>query len=141
MLDFKPWYIVCLVYPYGSVYICYQCLVTAQIAFSIHMRNGLLQWRNQDTVNARACGHTTFVRTSMQNTEESKGGGWACSPSDSLSSPRSVLRLFWAIPSLKIGCNFHHAFWCGCVCGVTLLLAANSCPVRALYYLQQIHVQ
>ena len=88
-----------------------------------------MQWCNQDIVNARACGHTTFVRTSMQNTEESKGGGWACSPSDSLSSPRSVLRLFWAIPSLKIGCNFHHAFWYGCVCGVTLLLAANSCPV------------
>ena len=59
-----------------SMYTCYQlqCLVTAQIAFSIHMRNGLVQWRNQDTVNARACGHTTFVRTFMQNTEESKGG-------------------------------------------------------------------
>ena len=62
-------------------------------------------------------------------------GVLAYSPSDSSSFPRSVLRLFWAIPSLKIGCNFHHAFWCGCVCGVTLLLAANSCPMRAGKYM------
>ena len=47
-----------------SVYICYQWLVTTQIAFSIHMRNGLVQWCSQDTVDARAhYEYTMFVRT------------------------------------------------------------------------------
>ena len=101
MLGFKLWYIVCLVYPYGSVYICYQCLVTAQFAFSIHMRNGLVQWHNQDTVNARASGQTTFVRTSMQNAEESKGGFGHAPLVIVRASPGRFLGYFWPYLHLK----------------------------------------
>ena len=61
-----------------------------------------LQWRSQDTADARAQhGHTTFVGISVQN-EERTSEVWGNPPPEPFGIfelPRSVLMLFQALPS------------------------------------------
>ena len=83
-----------------------------------------IQWRSQDAADARAQhGHTTFVRSSMQNAEESRGV-WGHAPPENLGIFLAFQVGSEAILGHTVALNQVHfppCIRCGCVCDVKSL--------------------